>query len=502
MESTGKEASTKKLIILLILGIILFVFSNGNWPVSIATWLAPVFLLRFSRSISSPYSFILLFLVISVATGFMYYGIIPSHLGILTYILILYYAVLWFLPFVIDRLLLTVNKGFLSTLIFPSSMVFLEYVNNLFFGSWASVAYSQFNNLPLIQIASVFGIWGITFIVMWFGSFINWVIENNYDLSRIRKGITIYTVVLISVLIYGGIRLDVFPPDDKTVTISSFTPQDEIDDYINTLNDYGYVSTLQMARSNRDSLFSLQQPTIDKIFKRNKNILTPETNISIWPEGLISVLEEYEEQFISQGRELAKDRDIYLLLGYILLPEENPGIGGENKAVLINPSGEVEWEYLKTHPVPGATHKPGDGILPVTMTPFGNISTVICYDMDFTALLNSAGSKEIDIMLVPAWDWKAIDPLHARMAVFRAIENGFSMVRQTGEGLSIAVDYQGRTLALMDHFTSEDRIMVSNNPTQGVRTVYSYIGDLLPWVCMIFLILSMVWKIKKGKNSI
>lgn len=495
MASKGKVASIKELAILMVAGIILYVFSNGNWPVSVATWLAPVFLLRFSRLSASVYSFILLFLVISVATGFMYFGIIPAHLGILTYILIIYYAILWFLPFVLDKMLINRNQGFLSTLIFPSSMVVLEYGNNLLFGSWASTAYSQFNNLTLIQISSILGIWGVTFIIMWFASTINWVIEN-YEQSSIKNGVITYTAFLILVIAYGGIRLEVFPPDDKTVTIASFTPQDEIDEYVRTLNSHGYSSTLQMARSNRDSLITLQRPTFDKIFKRNHEIITPETKITIWPEGLISVLEEYEGQFIDQGKSWARDHGIYLLMGYILLPKENPGNGGENKAVFINPSGEVEWEYLKTHPVPGSTHKPGDGILPITKTPFGNISAVICYDMDFTALLNSAGAMDIDIMLVPAWDWKAIDPLHARMAVFRAIENGFSMVRQTGEGLSIAVDYHGRTLSSMDHFFSKDRTMLANVPSQGIRTVYSFIGDFLPWVCMLFLISSLVWRNK------
>lgn len=49
-------------------------------------------------------------------------------------------------------------------------------------------------------------------------------------------------------------------------------------------------------------------------------------------------------------------------------------------------------------------------------------------------------------MIVPSKDWKEVLPLHTHMAVFRAIENGFSLIRGTGHGLSIAVDYQGREL--------------------------------------------------------
>ena len=119
--------------------------------------------------------------------------------------------------------------------------------------------------------------------------------------------------------------------------------------------------------------------------------------------------------------------------------------------------------------------------------------------MDFTSLINQAGEKNIDIMLVPAWDWRAIDPLHARMAVFRAIENGFSMVRQTGNGLSIAVDYEGHTLSAMDQFTSDNNTMISQIPAKGVKTIYRMIGDSFAWLCVIGFLFGIAWaSIKRG----
>jgi len=95
-------------------------------------------------------------------------------------------------------------------------------------------------------------------------------------------------------------------------------------------------------------------------------------------------------------------------------------------------------------------------------------------------------------MLVPSWDWKEIDPLHTQMAVFRAVENGFSMVRQSGEGLSMAVDYLGRTLSTMDHFMTEDHVMISHVPKKGIRTIYSYVGDLFAWLCCAGLVIIVI----------
>jgi len=87
-------------------------------------------------------------------------------------------------------------------------------------------------------------------------------------------------------------------------------------------------------------------------------------------------------------------------------------------------------------------------------------------------------------MLVPTNDWGEAKLMHKQMAVFRAIENGFSLVRATGSGLSAAADYQGRSLAVMDQFTTEERVMIADVPTQGTTTLYALIGDLFAWLCL------------------
>jgi apolipoprotein N-acyltransferase len=104
--------------------------------------------------------------------------------------------------------------------------------------------------------------------------------------------------------------------------------------------------------------------------------------------------------------------------------------------------------------------------------------------MDFPGHLKQAGRRNADIMLVPSNDWREIDPWHSHMARFRAIEQGFNMVRHVSNGLSLASDYQGRVLASMDHFATDQREMVAMVPTRGVRTLYSLIGDLFAWVCV------------------
>jgi apolipoprotein N-acyltransferase len=87
-------------------------------------------------------------------------------------------------------------------------------------------------------------------------------------------------------------------------------------------------------------------------------------------------------------------------------------------------------------------------------------------------------------LLDPADDWRAIDPVHTRMASFRAIEQGVNLVRQTSNGRSAAYDFQGHVLAEGDDFRSPDGVMVVQLPVRGVRTLYSRVGDWLAWLCL------------------
>ena len=77
------------------------------------------------------------------------------------------------------------------------------------------------------------------------------------------------------------------------------------------------------------------------------------------------------------------------------------------------------------------------------------------------------------------------------MAEFRAIENGVSLVRPARAGVHSAVDPYGRTLARMDEFTPEQLVMVAQVPVNGVRTIYSYVGDLLAWLCVAGLLVAI-----------
>ncbi|MGA7381404.1 MAG: nitrilase-related carbon-nitrogen hydrolase, partial [Terriglobales bacterium] len=127
--------------------------------------------------------------------------------------------------------------------------------------------------------------------------------------------------------------------------------------------------------------------------------------------------------------------------------------------------------------------------LPVMETPLGRMGGAIAFDMDFPELLLQAGRKHADLMIVPENEYPQIDPMHSRMALYRAVENGFNLLLHASQSLSLACDYQGRVYGIMDHYHAGDRVLVAQLPTKGVATLYSRGGYLFPWVALVGLIL-------------
>ena len=125
---------------------------------------------------------------------------------------------------------------------------------------------------------------------------------------------------------------------------------------------------------------------------------------------------------------------------------------------------------------------------------------MICFDQDFPGTLRQAGQGGADLVLGPSDDWQAIDPSHAQHATFRAIEDGFSLVREASNGLSMTVDYEGHVLAASDYFTTDDQIMVAYVPTHGVHTIYDAIGDLFAWLCLVGLVALIGLAVLQGRK--
>src|ERR1700687_1152809 len=156
-------------------------FANGANNISLAAWLAPVFLLRFVRRESRKVGLLVAYVLQVAAFAFQFRGMVPIP-GMGYYIFLFAWGVPLVLPYAVDRLLGPRLPGLTASLLFPAAWAATEYVlSRSPYGSWGLAAYSQYGNLALLQVLSVTGMWGITFLMAWFAAVCNsiWVDGTN-----------------------------------------------------------------------------------------------------------------------------------------------------------------------------------------------------------------------------------------------------------------------------------------------------------------------------------
>ena len=145
----------------LLAGAFFMLFSNGRWILSFAAWIYPVFFLRFLRLQKPARGFLILILTIAAINAVIFWKIIPAPFN--AYLVLACVAMqLTSVSFLADRLLATRFNGFISTLIFPAAWCSIEYAMSFIptKGTWLALPYTQANNLSLMQLTSVTGIWG------------------------------------------------------------------------------------------------------------------------------------------------------------------------------------------------------------------------------------------------------------------------------------------------------------------------------------------------------
>jgi apolipoprotein N-acyltransferase len=474
-------------------------FSNGANTVPLTAWLAPVFLLRFVRRQTLKVGLPVAYLLLAAGFAFQFRGMVPIP-GVGYYIFLVLWGIPVALPYLIDRLLAHRLNGLAGSLVFPAAWAATEYaLSRAPYGTWGSAAYSQYGNLPLLQILSVTGLWGITFLIGWFAAVCNRLWEERIDSRRARAEAWLCVGTIASVMLLGGARMALFPPSSQTVRVASISKRNLEPELSNAV--WGRLSGGQTTNEDRGAIQRWATAIDDDLLSRAEREMQAGAKIVFWAELNAPVLKEDETAFVARGQSLATKYHVYLGMSLNVL-RGGGASSVENKLVLIQPNGQVAWEYNKARPVPGpeaAQQVPGDGKLRALDTPYGRVSSIICFDGDFPQLLAQAGALRTDVMLDPSSDWRAIDPWHTQMASFRAIEQGFSLIRQTSQGLSAAFDYQGRLLASMDHYQTTDYAMVSQVPTRGVPTIYSRLGDWFAWLCAFGLACLVVVSLRKKR---
>ncbi len=495
------NSQTTKNLAFLLAGAFFIFFSNGRYSFALAAWLFPLFFLQVSRQQKSIYSYLFIPLLVGLSCQFAFwkftYDTPTSILFFLPFILGLPMGLLYFF----DKVLYAKSKGFTSTLIFPLLYTSFDFLLNLFnpFGTLGILGYSQFDFLAFSQLASITGMWGLTFMITWFGSVISWVLENYSLREKIKKGVLIYFSILLLILVYGSIRLTM-PLATRSVKIAGIHCHDKRVEGTK-MNEY---------LENKDfaNLKLLSDVIINRLIQETIKQSNAGAKIILWSEISSKILKQDEDSLMLEFKKLAKQQKIYLLVAPYTISENTlPGSAGpelkpENKIWLFSPEGELVLTHYKYggNFLEGTVQ--GDKRIKAINSEYGKIAAIICWDGDFPSIVKQAGKLQADLLFVPASDWKEIDPAHSIVTIFRGIENGCSVIRQTRNGLSIMTDPRGKIIAQMDHFNNTSWVTVGQVPNKKWFSLYPIIGDLLGWLSLsgllYFVMLTLIRK-KAGR---
>jgi apolipoprotein N-acyltransferase len=495
-----------KPLIWFLVGFGAFIFTRVGNYVSFTLPFAAIFILRFSRS-QKPWTSILLmslgFPLAGMASQMSFHG--SGFEIVFQFLQLTIKGLIFMVPYAFDRLLHTKVTGFKGTFVFPVSAITVYFLNStfgLFQGTAHFYAFMQYGNLPLMQLLSIAGIWGLGFFLLWISSFVNWVWESALRWSEIKKGVVVFVSVTLMILTYGGLRASplLYSYDGQTVNVATVLYDDHTPDDV--------VAMFK----NRE--FSDLNETVLIIENRVRQAAEAGADIIALQEYGILIPQELEGLLVEQMKQIARENSVYLCVNYLYLPpmqqqsydytfgfiELPDEEEGRNIALLISDKGDVEIEYVKRH----LPMLEGNYILnsesdqfPVVDTPYGRIGVVICKDMEFSRFMRQAGQSGADIIIAPSSEAaRALAITYSQM--LRSVEYGFSFIRPTNHGMSVAVDFRGNILSSMNSFTTPLETMYAHVPIKGISTFYSRIGDLFAWLCCIAFLGILAYGIKSS----
>lgn len=217
-----------------------------------------------------------------------------------------------------------------------------------------------------------------------------------------------------------------------------------------------------------------------------------ESTLLVFPEEAFACSEPSTEKFIEQVKNIAKGNKINMIFPLLRLPLDEAQ-KEKNTLNFINSSGQLLNTYLKNHLVP-VVEEPfterGDGKTPVIEVDGVKYTYLIC--ADYTSNKYAYNGREADIFINPSYDWKAFQYFTSYAVQARAIECGFSVLRNPVNGNIILYDMYGRPLHMANVMNVHTGIIYLDIPKQGRETIYGATGNWFPWTCAIYSVLAVL----------
>jgi apolipoprotein N-acyltransferase len=450
---------------------VLLLVGNGMNPVWPLVWIAFIPVLLLAAETTSW----------RVAAGAAALSMLLGSLDMLYYLhFVLHLPVTaWLIPFLIASLLFGVgvllfrgllHRGavFSAVIALPAFWTVCEYLASFApaNGTAGSLAYTQERMLPILQIASLTGPWGITFMLWLFPSaVVSGLYLRHRRLARAATVVGVALAVLAGAVLFGAIRLAALNSQQKikvglldtdTVVFASEIP--EMQELIKRYAEQAERLARQGAK------IVLMPEKTGLLFDRNAKIVDP----------------------ILQS--VADRTGATLVIGVLHVVARD----SFNEARIYTPDQPIAT-YDKQHMLPPfeSNLTPGSSlaVLSKQAVPIG---VAICKDMDFIHPALDYGRSGVALLLDPAWDFNIDRTWHGHIAIMRGVEGGYAIAHAAKDGFLTVTDDRGRILGETKTNGSTFVSLLVDVPLRHDQTVFDRYGTWFPWMAGLLLLAAVV----------
>lgn len=372
---------------------------------------------------------------------------------------------------------------------------------------WASLGYSQYKALPLIQIAELTGVYGVSFLIVWVNATLALLLVPLWKpapedgpaqlrgRSKPRPPLALKLAApLVSLslcLAYGSWRLksgEAAPKEGSSQKVRAILIQGNIE------QDRKWDGRYQ------EEVFAVHRELTLAAARAPADLI-------VWPEASTPFFFQSDDRYRPQTFALAGRSGAPLLFGSPAYRLNRTGVDLFNRAYLISPQGKVLGQYDKIHLVPFGEYVPLQRMLPfvhrmvegigdfatgkeftLMSIPQGRFGVLICFESIFAELARHfvlEGAQFLVNITNDAWFGRSAAPYqHMSMVPFRAIENRVPVIRAANTGVSGLFDPWGRILQQSDIFVQTWlRGEISPKDPRDGLTFYTRHGDLFAYLC-------------------
>jgi apolipoprotein N-acyltransferase len=430
----------------------------GPQPLGPLAWCAPLpvlwLALRSSRRDAAWMTF--LAAVLGLSSNFSYFRLLMPLPAVLAVTVVK--ALLWLLVVLATRRLVLRYRAWWTVLAYPVLWVAIDTLMAALLpdGNWGSLAYSQADNVAILQVAALAGVPGLLFLLCLVPSALALLLAGGRAYAPAAGAV----VLLLAAAFAGGAwRVHGAPgPGGPLAGLAA------IDDFIGPATP--------PARA---------QAVWDQYARHVEQLAGQGARLVLLPEK-IAVLAPAQADVVRQRfQALARGTGTWIVLGIGVQDLD----GRRNLAWLFAPDGAAPVSYQKHHLAPPERDFLAGSAYAVQPVAGQAMGLAICKDMHFAPLGQAYGAAGAQVMLVPAWDFQLDAWMGARMTVVRGVENGYAVLRAAREGVLTVSDAYGRVLAERASSAMPGSTLLAPLPAYPpVATWARWLGPLFGWLCV------------------